>query len=110
MMESLRTHGQLTPIIINRNYELLAGFRRLQAAKRLGWKSIEAVMIDRSTEEQKLEIEIEENIQRLELSPEELAEGMDRLQRLRHPGLLARIWNFILRIIRALFPARRRRR
>jgi len=110
LMESLKTHGQLTPIIINRNYELIAGFRRLRAVKRLGWKSIEAVMIDKPTEQQKLEVEIEENVQRLELSPEEIADGMARLQKLRHPGLLARIWAFIRRILQSIFPGKRRRR
>jgi ParB family chromosome partitioning protein len=110
LMESLKTHGQLTPIIINRNRELIAGFRRLQAAKRLGWKSIEAVMIDKRTEQQKLEVEIEENVQRLDLSAEEIAEGMDRLQKLRHPGLLARIWAFVLHVLRSLVPRKRKRR
>jgi ParB family chromosome partitioning protein len=109
LMQSLRTYGQLTPIIINRKHELIAGFRRLQAARRLGWKSIEAVMIDRPTEQQKLEVEIEENIQRLELSPEEIAEGMARLHKLRHPALLARIWAFILRILRSIFAGKRKR-
>jgi ParB family chromosome partitioning protein len=109
LMESLKVYGQLTPIIINRNYELIAGFRRLQAVKRLGWKMIEAVIIDRTTEQQKLEIEIEENVQRQELSSEEIADGLARLQKLRHPGLLARIWSFILRIFRSIFPRKRRR-
>ena len=110
LVESLKNHGQLTPIIINRRHELIAGFRRLQAAKRLGWKSIEAVMIDRPTERQKLEVEIEENIQRMDLSPEELAEGMARLQKLRHPNLFARIWAFVLRILRSIFAGKRKRR
>jgi ParB family chromosome partitioning protein len=110
LMESLKIHGQLTPIIISRKYELIAGFRRLQAAKRLGWKSIEAVMIDRSTEQQKLEVEMEENIQRLDLSAEEIAEGMARLRKLRHPGLLARIWAFILHILRSMFAGKRKGR
>jgi ParB family chromosome partitioning protein len=110
LMESLKTHGQLTPIIINRDYELIAGFRRLQAARRLGWKSIEAVMIDKPTEQQKLEVEIEENVQRLDLSAEEIAEGMARLDRLRNPGLLARIWAVILRVLRSIFRKKRRRR
>ncbi|MBN2554136.1 MAG: ParB/RepB/Spo0J family partition protein [Spirochaetales bacterium] len=110
LMESLKVHGQLAPIIINRNYELIAGFRRLQAVKRLGWKTIEAVIVDRETDQQKLEIEMEENIQRRDLSAEEIAEGMARLQKLRNPGLLARIWSFILRIFRSLFPRKRRRR
>jgi ParB family chromosome partitioning protein len=110
LMESLKTHGQLSPVIINRNYELIAGFRRLQAVKRLGWKSIEAVIIDKPTEQQKLEIEIEENVQRLELSPEEIADGMARLYKLRHPAVLARIWAFILRVLRSIFKGKRRRR
>jgi ParB family chromosome partitioning protein len=110
LMESLKNYGQLTPIIINRKHELIAGFRRLHAAKRLGWKSIEAVMINRSTEQQKLEIEIEENIQRLDLSPEEIADGMGRLRKLRRPPLLVRIWMFILRILRSIFAGKRKRR
>ena len=110
LMESLKTYGQLTPIIINEKHELIAGFRRLQAVKRLGWKSIEAVVIDRPTEQQKLEVELEENIQRLALAPEEIADGMARLQRLRRPGLWARIRAFILRILRSIFPRKRKRR
>ena len=110
LTESLKNYGQLTPIIINRKHELIAGFRRLQAARKLGWKSIEAVMIDRPTEQQKLEVEIEENIQRLDLSPEEIADGMTRLHKLRHPALLVRIWTFILRILRSIFAGKRRRR
>jgi ParB family chromosome partitioning protein len=110
LMASLKTHGQLTPIIINRKYELIAGYRRLQAAGRLGWKSIEAVMIDRPTEQQKLEVEMEENVQRLDLSPEEIAEGMARLHKLRHPTFLARIWAFILRILGSIFTGKRKRR
>jgi ParB family chromosome partitioning protein len=110
LMESLKKHGQLTPIIVNRNNELIAGFRRLQAAKRLGWKSIEAVILDRPSQQQKLEIEIEENVQRQDLSVEELAAGLMHLQKLRQPGLLARIWNFILRLLRAIFRRNRPRR
>jgi len=102
LMASLKKHGQLTPIIVNRNNELIAGFRRLQAAKRLGWKSIEAVILDRPSQQQKLEIEIEENVQRQDLSAEDLAEGLMRLQKLRQPGLLSRIWNFILRVLRGM--------
>jgi ParB family chromosome partitioning protein len=109
LMHSLKNYGQLTPIIINRDYELIAGFRRLQAAKRLGWRSIEALMVDKPSEPQKLEIEIEENIQRKQLSSEEIADGMARIQKLRHPSLLTRIWNFLLRLFRAIFGRKRKK-
>jgi ParB family chromosome partitioning protein len=107
LMESLKRYGQLSPIIINRNRELIAGFRRLQAAKRLGWQTIDALMVDRQEEGQKLELEIEENVQRRDLSPDELAEGLRRLHTLMNPGLLRRIWAFLVRIFRTLFRRRR---
>jgi ParB family chromosome partitioning protein len=110
LMGSLKKYGQLTPIIVNRDNELIAGFRRLQAAKQLGWKSIEAVILDKPSQQQKLEIEIEENVQRQDLSAEELAEGLVRLKKLRQPGFLDRIWNFILRLLRAIFRRNRRSR
>ena len=105
LMESLKKYGQLSPIIINRGYELIAGFRRLEAAKRLGWKSIEAVILDKGSEEDKLEIEIEENVQRQELSPEELSQGWQRLQKLKNPGIFKRIWRFVVRLFKAIFGA-----
>ena len=107
LMESMRRYGQLAPIIINRDYELIAGFRRLQAAKHLGWKSIEAVMRDRLSDQQKLEVELEENLQRQQLSTEEVADGLARLRKLTDPSLLARIWNFLRRIFRRIFRGRR---
>lgn len=107
LMQSLKEYGQLYPIIINRDYELIAGYRRLEAAKRLGWQSINAVILNESSELQKLEIELEENVQRLNLSAEELAEAMGRLERLRRPGFFRRLWGFLVRVFRAIFRKRR---
>src|ERR1700735_2021384 len=39
---SLRELGQLQPIVVSANYRLIAGGRRLEAAKSLGWTEIEA--------------------------------------------------------------------
>ncbi len=110
LSESLKKHGQLHPIIINKDYELISGFRRLQAVKRLGWSAIQAVMIDKQSEVQRLEIEIEENIQRQDLSREELSEGFHRLQRLKKPGLFARLWRMLVDFFRKLFKKIRRSR
>ena len=82
LMESLRTHGQLCPILINRRSVLIAGGRRLESARRLGWKRINAIVVDRDSERETLELELEENVQRKELRPEELREAVERLQRL----------------------------
>jgi ParB family transcriptional regulator, chromosome partitioning protein len=108
LMESLRQYGQLTPIIINRHNELLAGERRLTAATRLGWNVIDAVIIDRDEELDMLEIEMEENVARADLSSEEIADGYQRLEKLRHPGFWRRIINFFKRLWRRIFGRRRK--
>lgn len=41
---SLKEHGQITPILIDSEGQLIAGYRRLAAAKELGWDMIEATV------------------------------------------------------------------
>ena len=95
LKSSLRAYGLLNPITLNRKYELIAGERRLQAAKQLGWTSINAVILDNLDEIEELEMELEENNQRKEFTQEELLEGYKRLEKLRHPSLFAKIWKAI---------------
>ena len=92
---SLKTFGLLNPITLNRNFELIAGERRLQAAKQLGWTSINAVIVDNLNEIEELEMELEENNQRKEFTQEELLEGYTRLEKLKHPSFFMRIWKAI---------------
>jgi ParB family chromosome partitioning protein len=103
LMESMRRYGQLTPIIINRRNELLAGERRLTSAVKLGWTVIDAVVVDREEELDMLEIELEENISRNDLTSEEISAGYNRLEKLRHPSIWRRIINFFRRLWRRLF-------
>jgi hypothetical protein len=42
LMRSMASEGQLQPILVLDNHELLAGERRLEAARRLGWADIKA--------------------------------------------------------------------
>ena len=109
LMESLRTHGQLTPILISRRGELIAGNRRLKSARRLGWKSINAVVVDDATERKSLELEIEENVQRKQLTQDELQDGLMRLEHLRNPGLLRRVLIWIRSLLRRFLSLFQRR-
>lgn len=106
LKNSLRRYGLLNPITLNSKYELVAGERRLEAAKAIGWTSINANILDNLSELSQLEMEIEENNQRKEFTDEELLEGYKRLERLRNPSFFQRIWNaikaFFARIARAL--------
>ncbi|MCR5218819.1 ParB N-terminal domain-containing protein [Treponema sp.] len=96
LKDSLRSFGLLNPITINSNYELIAGERRLEAAKAIGWESIHAIMIASPVDKiHQLEMEIEENNQRKEFTDEELIEGYKRLERLRNPSLLMKILKWL---------------
>ena len=96
MMESLRRHGQLSPILITRQSELIAGHRRLQSARQLGWTSINATVVDLVNDHHLLELEIEENLQRKQLSHDELAAAAMRLERLKHPWWLRRVVRWLV--------------
>lgn len=81
--DSLRTNGLLQPVTVRRagsEYELIAGERRLRAARRLGWTTITAVVRD-SSDEQALTLALIENLQREDLNPIDEAEGYQRLAR-----------------------------
>ncbi len=99
LKESLKNYGLLNPITINGNKELIAGERRLQAAKELGWTTINATILENLSDAQKLEIELEENNQRKEFTEQELIEGYKRLESLRNPSF----WKIILQKIKAFF-------
>lgn len=103
LKESMSRYGLMNPITINSNNELIAGHRRLEAAKELGWNSISAVVIDPKNEILELEMELEENIQRSPFTKDELIEGYERLEKLRHPVFFRRIWNFIVNFFKRLF-------
>ena len=110
LKNSLRTYGLLNPITLNNKYELIAGERRLQAAKQLGWTNINAVIQSNLSDLEELEMELEENNQRKEFTNEELLEGYRRLEKLRNPSiwrkiakLLKRFWEFIS----SLFPKKK---
>ena len=95
LMASLRRHGQFSPILITRDSELIAGHRRLESARRLGWSSIEAVVLEQASDATLLELEIEENVQRKQLSHEELAAAVARLERLRRPWWFERLLRWL---------------
>jgi ParB family chromosome partitioning protein len=103
LAESLKKFGQINPIVINKKKVLIAGARRLEAAKSLGWKTINAVTVAVNGKLDTLEYEVEENLQRRDFDPEELAEAARKIYRLQNPGFFRCIWNRIVRFFRRLF-------
>ena len=82
LAEDIKVNGLINPPVVNKNYELLAGERRLRACKSLGWKQIEIHMMDTRDAEHELEIEISENEVRKEFSRAERIDYAKRLERI----------------------------
>lgn len=90
LKDSLKNFGLLNPITINAKYELIAGERRLECAKLLGWQHIEANIVSISDKISLLEMELEENTVRKPFDEIELLEGYAALEKLKHPSLARR--------------------
>lgn len=81
LAESVRAHGVLQPLLVReseKGYELIAGERRLRAAKMAGLYTV-PVVVKTITDEHLLAFSIIENIQRADLNPLEEAEAYQRL-------------------------------
>lgn len=79
---SIKAHGVLLPILLRREggrLEVVAGERRLRAARMAGLDSVPALMKELSSS-QALEVALVENLQREDLNPIEQAEAYLRLQ------------------------------
>lgn len=68
LAESMRRLGLIHPITVTRENELVAGERRVLAARELGWESIAACILEDLPEEDRLLVELEENIRRKDIS------------------------------------------
>ena len=69
--DSLERFGQLHPIVVTDELVLISGGRRLTAAMLLGWDEIEVKNFGELTETEKLELELEENLIRKDLTWQE---------------------------------------
>lgn len=103
LMESLEKYGQLNPVIIDEKFQLIAGERRLESAKSLGWQTINCLMIKEPGEIEKLEIELEENTSRKALTEGELAQAFDQLNKLQNPGFFRKLIKAIINFFKRLF-------
>ena len=83
LMESIREHGIIQPLIVrqvNGKLELIAGERRFRASRELGLKEV-PVIIRQAADKEVLEMALIENIQREDLNPMEEARAYERLAR-----------------------------
>jgi ParB family chromosome partitioning protein len=91
MANSIREFGFLQPLVVSKvgretpdgvqvEYQLIAGERRLRAAKLLGLREVPAIIRNVDLEREKLELAVIENLQRENLNSVEMARAFQRLQ------------------------------
>lgn len=81
LADSIRLHGIFTPLLVRpsvQGYELIAGERRLRAAKIAGLATVPAISVE-FTDEEMMEISLLENVQREDLNPIEEAAAYESL-------------------------------
>ncbi len=96
LMDSIRVLGLLHPIVVNKDYLLIAGERRFEACRRLGWKEIPATVVALDEE---LRAQHDENVFREPFLPSEavaIARALEQdekakaRERMREGGRLSR--------------------
>jgi ParB family transcriptional regulator, chromosome partitioning protein len=81
LVESIKEYGIIMPLVVNKKnnrFELIAGERRLRAAKKAGLLKVPAIIREAGNQE-KLEVALVENIQRENLNPIDLAYAYQQL-------------------------------
>ena len=82
LADSIKEHGVIEPLIVTKSdkdeYELIAGERRLEAAKVAKLKTV-PVVIKEASPQQMLELAVVENIQRADLNPLEEGAAFNQL-------------------------------
>ena len=82
LAKDIEQNGLINPPVVNKEYTLLAGERRLRACRMLGWEQIPVTMMDTRDAEHELNIEISENDCRKDFSKAERVDYMYRLMRI----------------------------
>lgn len=82
LAESLSRIGQIQPIVLDDENNLIAGERRLRAAKSLGWSHIKMVRFHTLSPIEAAIVELEENLKRENLSWQEQVDAVSKLHEL----------------------------
>ena len=89
LMESIRTHGVLSPLLARpkgESYELVSGHRRRLAAQKLGLPTV-PVLVREMTDDEAVILMVDSNLQRENLMPSEKAFAYKmKLEAMKHQG------------------------
>lgn len=83
LAQSVRSHGVVQPLLVSLlptgRYQLIAGERRLRAARKAGLRTVPVLVRERVSARDALELALIENVQRQDLNPIEEAQAYQQL-------------------------------
>lgn len=94
LAESIKDLGLVQPIVINQDKRLIAGGHRLAAHKLLGLTSIDVVYKETLNEDELQELELTENVKRVDLRWQEVCLAVSKIHflKLRRSALNSKSW------------------
>jgi ParB family chromosome partitioning protein len=101
LKNSIRKYGLLNPVLIDADYNLIAGARRLRAAKDLGFTVIDSSMVEEKSKLVRFDMEMQENLVRKDFTEEEINRSIEMKKRLLRKPWYMQIWLFFKRLFEA---------
>ena len=103
LVDSISKVGLINPILIDEQSNLVAGYRRLEACKKLKMEEVEVRIVEFGGDMMKmLDVEVAENFFRKDFTPEEVLATEKRRQEIleatRKKGLFERFWLWLKRL------------
>ena len=74
LVVSIDEVGLLQPLVVNQQYQVISGHRRLEAVRKLGWSEVDVEVIETSTEDETKSLLVHYNKQRVKTCREVLNE------------------------------------
>ena len=75
LVTSIGEVGLLTPVVVNQQYQLISGHRRIEATRRLGWDEVDVEVIEIASEDEEKSLLVHYNKQRVKTSREIINEA-----------------------------------
>ena len=104
LQNSIAKVGLLNPLAVDEKYKLVAGWRRLSACRKLGWKEIEVCVVVLSRDPLlALEAEVDENLYRKDFTGDEIiriAARRRELEKMLRGNIFQRLWRRLKNLFR----------
>ncbi len=103
LKKSIQEYGLINPILLDAQYNLIAGERRLRAVQSLGWPQIDTRILNSAGQVALFDLEVHENLLRKAFTEQEVTKSIEWKKRLLDPPWYIRFLNCLIRLKQRIF-------